>query len=157
MERHSLYAALTDSTGSLLLSLAENALKPPSLAAINSLQSRCATELDKSHDHAAICRTAGKTPGTFAVAMSAETAHTLTSLVLGEIGEATPSHIANVVSEVSQWVASRALPRLGITDFDFAPETVVAESLVENFPPDSNSVGLLIETELGQLHVCARF
>jgi|GEM_PF-3069561 hypothetical protein len=157
MERHSLFAALTDAVGSLLINLADNALKRPSVAALTSLRSTTLAECDRTHDHAAICRSGGKTPGTFAVAMPSETAEALAGLVLGEIGDVTPTYTASFLCEFTQWVANRALPRLGVTDFDFLPESVTADSLGEYFSPNDDSTWLRIECEIGQLHVGANF
>ncbi len=119
MERHSLYAALTDVVGSLLLEVVENSLNPPSVAVLTSLQSLPLAERDDTHDRAGICRTGGQTPGTFAVAMSTETAHSLSAMVLGEVGEIT-LHTSGAMCEFSQWIASRALSRLGVTDLIFS-------------------------------------
>lgn len=156
MERHSLYAALTDAVGSLLLDLVENSLNSPSVAVLTSLRSLPLAERDGALGHAAICRSGGKTPGTFAVTMSTETVHILSAMMLGETGDLTP-HTSGFMCEFAQWIASRALPRLGVTDFDFQPESVSADSLAANFPPDRDSVWLLMECELGQLHVGASF
>jgi hypothetical protein len=157
MERHSIYAALTDAVGSLLLDLVENSLNPRSVAVLTSLRSLPLAERDSAHDHAAICRSGGRTPGTFAVAMSPETAQTLSAMALGEMGEVTPAHTASFMREFAQWIASRALPRLGVTDLDFLQESVSADSLAVSFPADCDSAWLLIESELGQLHVGASF
>lgn len=153
MERYSFFSALTDAAGSLLIDLAENALQSPVQVSPTSVRSVSVKDRPAELDHAAICRVTGAMPSLFAVAMSAETAGILTKLVLGEMGEVTPMHVANVVSETSQWIASRALPRLGVTDFSFAPETVVADSLSDWFPHSDKDAWMQLDGPLGTLLV----
>ena len=156
MERHSQFAALTNAVGSLLIDLTENALQPPDNAALTDLRTVPVAELDACMDHAAICRITGEQPGLVAVAMSLDTARDLTSLVLGDMGEITPRHMENVVRETCQWIASRTLPALAVTDFDVTPETVAAGSLADWFSGDHDSVCLLLGSGLGALHVTMR-
>lgn len=156
MERHSLFAALTNAAGSLLVDLVGNALQPPESAALTALRTVPVAELDAGMDQAAICRVTGEQPGLIAVAMSQDAARQLTSLVLGDMGEVTPRHIENVVTETSQWIASRVLSALAVTDFNVAPETVAATSLADWFPVDSDTVCLLLDSGLGSIHVTMR-
>lgn len=151
MERYAQIAALPNATGSLLHELVENALQPASVGELKSVRTMPISERPAEFDHAAICRVSGEQPALFGVAMSSQTAQALTSLVLGEMSEVTEKHTANVVSESSQWIASRALPSLGVCEFDVRPENVAAETLSDWFPPETHSVWLLLEFGLGTL------